>query len=70
MVKSQRRMKVKLLVTIWIAFPFIALLKSTVDQHSIRVTERELQSQMRREEVEREALLSRMMQVAFAKSQN
>ena len=37
------------------------------DQHAIRVSERERQNQMLREEVEREALLSRMMEVAQAK---
>ena len=67
MAKPATQMKLKLLITIWIALPFIAALKSMVDQHTIRVSEREQQSQMRREEVEREALLSRMMEVAQAK---
>ena len=56
MAKPATQMKLKLLITIWIAFPFVAALKSMGDQHAIRVSE-----------VEREALLSRMMEVALAK---
>lgn len=67
MAKPAMQMKLKLLITIWIAFPFVAALKSMGDQHAIRVSERERQNQMLREEVEREALLSRMMEVAQAK---
>ena len=67
MAKPATQMKLKLLITIWIAFPFVAALKSMVGQHAIRVSELERQNQMLREEVERKALLSRMMEVAQAK---
>ena len=67
MAKPAMQMKLKLLITIWIAFPFIAAPKSMGDQHAIRVSDHERQNQMLREEVEREALLSRMMEVAQAK---
>ena len=67
MAKPTRQMKLKLLILIWIAFPFVAMLKSVVDQRAVRLSEREQQSQMLLEEVEREALLSRMMEVAQAK---
>ena len=67
MAKPATHMKLKLLIAIWIAFPFIAALKSMVDKQAIRVSERERQNQMLREDVEPEALLSRMMEVAQAK---
>jgi hypothetical protein len=67
MIKRTDRAKLKFLIALWVAVPFIAGFKSMAHQRAIRVAEQKQQQRAIQEEVEREALLSRMMEVAYAK---
>jgi len=67
MLRRTDRTKLKFLIALWVAVPFIAGFKSMAHQRAIRVAEQEQQQRAIQEEMEREELLSRMMKVAYAK---
>jgi hypothetical protein len=67
MLKRTDRTKLKFLIALWVAVPFVAGFQTMAHQRAIRVTEQEQKQQAIQEEMEREALLSRMMEVAYAK---